>query len=54
MLSALGKSTQLQFKNSNEVRTDSPFSLVHSDVWQSPISSVKGYKYYVLFTDDFT
>lgn len=29
------------------------FDLVHSDVWQSPVLSVSGFKYYVLFTDDY-
>jgi transposase InsO family protein len=31
-----------------------PFQLVHSDVWTSPISSHSGYKYYVVFLDDYT
>nr|XP_016464848.1 PREDICTED: uncharacterized protein LOC107787745 [Nicotiana tabacum] len=28
--------------------------LVHSDVWKSPVPSVSGYHYYVLYIDDFT
>ena len=51
---ALGKSTHLPFKISNEISTTVPFNLVHSDVWKSPIVSVSGYKYYVLFIDDYT
>ncbi|KAJ9543513.1 LOW QUALITY PROTEIN: hypothetical protein OSB04_023220 [Centaurea solstitialis] len=30
------------------------FELVHSDLWTSPISSLSGYKYYILFLDDFS
>ena len=50
----MGKSTHLPFQISNEISTFSPFNLVHSNVWKSPIVSVSGYKYYVLFTDDYT
>lgn len=31
-----------------------PFSLIHSDVWMSPIQYVSGFRYYVLFTDDYS
>lgn len=31
-----------------------PFQIVHSDVWTSPIFSHSGYKYYVVFLDDYT
>ena len=31
-----------------------PFQLVHSDVWTSPVHSHSGYKYYVVFLDDYT
>jgi transposase InsO family protein len=31
-----------------------PFQLVHSDVWTSPIFSHSGYKYYIVFLDDFS
>ncbi|KAI5318257.1 hypothetical protein L3X38_037965 [Prunus dulcis] len=51
---ALGKSTHLPFSSNNEISALFPFALVHSDVWQSPVLSVTGYKYYVIFTDDFT
>lgn len=50
---ALGKSTQLPFvKNKNHANF--PFYLVHSDVWMSPIPYVSGFRYYVLFTDDYS
>ena len=33
----------------------SPLQLVHSDVWgPAPVTSTLGYKYYVIFVDDFT
>jgi len=31
-----------------------PLELIHSDVWQSPVLSHQGYKYYVSFIDDFS
>lgn len=31
-----------------------PLQLIHSDVWQSPVPSNTGFRYYVLFVDDFT
>ena len=30
-----------------------PFQLDHSDVWTSPVYSYSGYKYYVIFLDDY-
>lgn len=30
------------------------FELIQSDLWTSPISSMSGFKYYILFSDDFT
>ena len=50
----MAKSTHLPFSTSNEISAISPFFLVHSDVWMSPVRSVSGFRYYVLFTDDFT
>ena len=36
-------------------RSDSPFSLVHSDVWgPCPVDSVSGLRYFVTFVDDFS
>ncbi|KAL5703600.1 hypothetical protein ACHQM5_022129 [Ranunculus cassubicifolius] len=50
---ALGKSTHLPFEINRE-HASSPFYLVHSDVWMSPVTSVSGFRYYVLFTDDYS
>jgi histone deacetylase 1/2 len=49
----LGKSKKLPFPNSTH-QSNSPLSLVHSDVWTSPVSSISGCRYYVLFVDDFS
>ena len=36
-------------------RSDSPFTLVHSDVWGSClVESVSGFRYFVTFVDDFS
>lgn len=50
---ALSKSTQLPY-SPNPNHATSLFSIVHSDVWMSSIPSVSGFRYYVLFTDDFS
>ena len=49
----LGKIKQLHFHESTH-QSAVPLSLVHSDVWTSPIPSVSGCRYYVLFVDDFS
>lgn len=49
----LGKHIKLPFQKSF-TQTNKPFELVHSDVWTSPIPSISGCRYYVLFLDDFT
>jgi hypothetical protein len=49
----LGKSKQQPFQASNHV-SKQPLELIHSDVWTSPIQSVSGYKYHVIFVDDFS
>jgi hypothetical protein len=49
----LGKSKQQPFCESTRCTTN-PLELVHSDVWTSPISSLSGCKYYVLFVDDYS
>lgn len=49
----LGKHVRLPFGNSAS-QTFFPFQLVHSDVWTSPVLSHSGYKYYVVFIDDYT
>ncbi|KAI4379991.1 hypothetical protein MLD38_006225 [Melastoma candidum] len=35
-------------------RAEQPFVLLHSNVWQSPILSNAGFRYYVIFIDDYT
>lgn len=49
-----GKHSKLPFTESLS-SSEFPFSLIHSDVWQSPVKSVSGFGYYVLvlFLDDF-
>lgn len=49
----LGKQIKLPFSNSQTITTN-PFELIHSDVWTSPIPSISGFRYYVLFLDDHT
>ena len=50
----LGKSHKLPFHRS--FRTSlRPLDLIHSDVWgPSPVSSNKGFRFYVSFVDDFS
>nr|KYP50444.1 Retrovirus-related Pol polyprotein from transposon TNT 1-94 [Cajanus cajan] len=49
-----GKAHNLPFQNSVSCAKE-PLDLVHSDVWgPAPISSVSGFKYYVLFLDDWS
>jgi hypothetical protein len=49
----IGKSTKLPF-NISSCKSEKPFDLIHSDVWgPTPIVSFNGYKYFVLFIDDF-
>ncbi|RLM57903.1 hypothetical protein C2845_PM18G13220 [Panicum miliaceum] len=49
----LGKHARLSFTSSVS-STSAPFELVHCDVWTSPISSVSGYKFYLVLVDDYT
>ena len=50
----LEKLAKLPFA-SVEHTTDAPFQIVHSDVWgPSPVTSYHGFRYFVLFIDDFT
>ncbi|PRQ49673.1 putative RNA-directed DNA polymerase [Rosa chinensis] len=50
---ALSKSHQFPFQSNNATAT-TLFHIIHSDVWSSSTSSVSGFKYYVLFTDEFS
>ena len=50
----LAKQLALYFNNSSSI-SDSPFGLIHSDIWgPSLISSVNGFRYFVLFIDDYS
>jgi hypothetical protein len=49
----ISKSKKLPFPDSHRISTH-PFELIHSDVWTSPILSLGGCKYYVLFVDDYS
>ena len=49
-----GKQTGLPFNNSVS-HALSPFDLIHSDVWgPSPITTLGGSRYFVIFVDDFS
>ncbi|GJX42805.1 ribonuclease H-like domain-containing protein [Tanacetum coccineum] len=49
----LGKHVKLPFVRSDTV-ISSCFDIIHSDVWTSPIPSLSGFKYYVLFLDHYS
>ena len=49
----LGKSKRLSFSASHR-QTSKPLYLIHTDIWTSSVISVSGYKYYVVFVDDFS
>ncbi|TQE05315.1 hypothetical protein C1H46_009090 [Malus baccata] len=49
----LGKSHKLPFSLSSSMAS-SPLELIHCDVWMSPSLSISGYKYYVIFVDDYS
>jgi len=49
----LGKSKQFPFFDSTRTSTR-PLELVHSNVWTSSVASLSGYKFYVLFVDDYS
>ena len=39
----------------HDMSSTSPLQLVHSDVWgPTPVTSVLGYRFYVIFVNDFT
>ena len=49
----LGKATKLPFVDSTRYTTK-PLQIIHIDVWVSPITSIGGCRYYVIFVDDFS
>ncbi|GKC78898.1 ribonuclease H-like domain-containing protein [Tanacetum coccineum] len=49
----LSKHVRLPFVSSNTI-VSSCFDIVHSDVWTSPIPSLLGFQYYVLFLDHYS
>ncbi|PKU69741.1 Retrovirus-related Pol polyprotein from transposon TNT 1-94 [Dendrobium catenatum] len=50
----LAKAHKMPFEKSSN-RRSTPLELVHSDVWgPAPVESTQGYKFYVLFVDDYT
>ena len=53
MPSQFGKQIALPFNNSVS-HALSPFDLIHSDVWPSPITTQGGSRYFVIFVDDFS
>ena len=51
----LGKHTRATFSRSTEGRSESIFSLVHSDIWgPSRVSSTLGFRYFVSLIDDYS
>ena len=50
---AVDKSTQLPFQLNN-ARAPTPFFYYTFDVWMSTTTSLSGFRYYVLFTDDYS
>ena len=49
----LGKHARLPFIPSSTI-VSKPFDLIHSDIWTSPVLSLSGIKYYLLFLDHFS
>jgi hypothetical protein len=49
----LGRHTCLPFRASSS-RALSRFDLIHCDLWTSPVTSVSGYKYFLVILDDHT
>ncbi|KAJ7959601.1 Retrovirus-related Pol polyprotein from transposon TNT 1-94 [Quillaja saponaria] len=51
----LGKHTRASFPKHSRFRAESPFHLVHTDVWgPSRVSSSLGFQYFVTFIDDYS
>ncbi|KAJ7959762.1 Retrovirus-related Pol polyprotein from transposon TNT 1-94 [Quillaja saponaria] len=51
----LGKHTRASFLKHSRFRAESPFHLVHTDIWgPSRVSSSLGFQYFVTFIDDYS
>ena len=51
----LGKNHRATFQSRVNNRSNSAFELVHSDVWgPNHVPSIKGFRYFLLFVDDFS
>jgi histone deacetylase 1/2 len=49
----LGRHVRLPFSTSSS-QTSHMFQLIHCDLWTSPITSISGYKYYLVILDDYS
>ncbi|XP_071695889.1 uncharacterized protein [Rutidosis leptorrhynchoides] len=49
----LGKHVRLPFSVSSTT-VNSAFDIIHSDLWTSPVSSLSGLKYYIIFLDHYS
>lgn len=50
----LGRSSKLSF-NKSDCITSSPLQLIHTDIWgHTPSFSISGYRFYIIFVDDFS
>lgn len=49
----IGKHVSLPFVRSSS-STSCALGIIHDDLWTSPIPNIDGYKYYLVFLDDFT
>ena len=49
----INKSHKLTFAQSS-ITSSSPLDIIFSDVWTSPVSSLDGFHYYVIFVDHYT
>ncbi|PKU82870.1 Retrovirus-related Pol polyprotein from transposon TNT 1-94 [Dendrobium catenatum] len=51
---SVAKSHKISFNRTISITTQ-PFELIHTDIWgPAPIPSLDGFRYYALFTDDYT
>lgn len=49
----IGKSIRLPFEGSNII-VSGLFDIVHSDLWLSPVESISGINYYIIFLDHYS